>query len=66
MNETVKNTEKRELKTSRLSLEKLDALMAKLGPYQEMTALECQQMTANKVNDISLSDLIIKMRNEGL
>ena len=65
MSGTVKEYQKGELKTSRLKLENVEYIMSQLGPYKEMTALECQELTAKNMDDESLSDLIIKMRYEG-
>ncbi len=65
MSKTVKEYKRGGLKTSRLSLEKVEYAMSKLGPCNRMTPYELQEMLKDKVRGDSLSEEIIKMRSEG-
>lgn len=65
MSKAMKEYKTGRLKTSRLSLEKVEYTMSKLGPYNRMTPYELQKILKDKVRDDSLSEEIIRMRSEG-
>ncbi len=65
MKETIKDYQKGELKISRLSPDKVEDIITKLGSCDRMTPYEIQVMLKDKVAGDSLSREIIKMRNEG-
>ncbi len=62
---TITDYEKTGVKIARLTPEQIESIMSELGPYTKMTPYETQELSRKKMPGESLSEEIIKMRNEG-
>lgn len=48
-----------------LTQDDVQSIMSKLGPYKEMTALECQELSLKRMGDRKISDVIREEREAG-